>query len=294
MIEVARKNTMKVIARVLLSTVLLWALAAAAQSAPAGNALAPKPSPTNPPTTSSATANDPGAQKAHELIDKMIAALGGQAYLTIQDTEQSGRTYSFSHGEPAGAGALYWSFWKWPEKERIELTKQRDVIVIHNGDKGYEVTFRGTAGEEQPELEDYLRRRHYSLQQVLRTWLKQSDTALFYEGKAAAERKPAEQVTVMNAQNEAVTFYIDQNTFLPIKKTFVWRDPKTRDRTEESEVYDNYRPVQGIMTPFSVTRQRDGWATNQRFIFEVKYNQNLPDSLFEAALGAKKAAATGR
>lgn len=280
--DLARK-TMNASALVLVF-VLPWAVSAVAQSAPAANA----------PTTSFVNSNDPSAQKARELIDKMVTALGGQAYLAFQDMEQSGRTYGFYHGEAEGAGALYWSFWKWPEKDRIELTKQRDVIVIHNGDKGYEVTFRGTKSEEQPDLEDYLRRRHYSIQQVLRAWLKQSDTALFYEGKAAAERKPAEQVTIMNAQNEAVTFYIDQNTFLPIKKTFVWRDPKTRDRTEESEVYDNYRPVQGIMTPFSITRQRDGWATNQRFIFEVKYNQNLQDSLFDATLGAKKAAVTPR
>jgi len=138
--------------------------------------------------------------------------------------------------------------------------------------------------EEQEALDDYLRRRHYSMQQVLRTWLNQPGTVYFYEGTAAAERKPAEQVTIMNAQNEGVTFYIDQNTFLPIKKTFEWRDPKTRDRTEESEVFDNYRQVQGIMTPFSITRQKDGWATNQRFINEVKYNQNMPDSLFEATV----------
>jgi hypothetical protein len=281
---------MKRIAIILLFA-LLFSMAAAGQTtAPTGNVLPGTPQS----AVAAKPAQDPGAQKARELINKMIDALGGQAYLTMQDMEQSGRSYGFSHGEPAGAGALYWSFWKWPDKDRIELTKQRDVVVINNGDKGYEITFRGTSTEEQPALEDFLRRRHYSMQEVLRNWLKQPDTALFYEGTAAAERKPAEQVTIMNSKDEAVTFYIDQNTFLPIKKTFVWRDPKTRDRTEESEVYDNYRAVQGIMTPFSVTRRRDDWATNQRFIFEVKYNQNLPDSMFEAEPGAKNAEGKSR
>jgi hypothetical protein len=268
-----------------ISIILLFAVAAVGQSASPGGTAQTETRPSAP--AGSKAAEDTGARKARELMDKMIAALGGQPYLTMQDMEQSGRSYGFFHGEPEGAGALYWSFWKWPEKDRIELTKQRDVIVVHNGDKGYEITFRGTSAEEQPVLEDYLRRRHYSIQEVLRNWLKEPNVALFYEGTAAAERKPAEQVTIMNAKNEAVTFYIDQNTFLPIKKTFVWRDPKTRDRTEESEIYDNYRPVQGIMTPFSVTRQQNGWATNQRFIFEVKYNQNPPDSMFEAELPAK-------
>jgi hypothetical protein len=226
--------------------------------------------------------DDPSARKARALLDKMVQALGGQAYLTIQDMEFSGRVYGFYHGEASGAGAPFWDFWKWPDRERVELTKKRDWIVIHSGDNGYEITFRGTAPEEKEPLVDYLRRRHYSLQNVLRTWLNQPGTAYFYEGTASAERRPAEQVTIMNAANEAVTLYIDQNTFLPIKKTFTWRDPQTRDRTEESEIYDNYRNVQGIMTPFSTTRQRNGMNTNQRFMNDVKYNQNLADSLFDA------------
>lgn len=226
---------------------------------------------------------DSGVRKAKELLDKMIKALGGDAYLNIQDMSYSGRTYGFNRGEPSGTGAPFWDFWRWPDKERIELTKQRDWIVVHNGDNGYEITFRGTHAEDPEALEDYLRRRYYSLPQVLRVWLKQPGIAYFYEGTASAERKPAEQVTIMNTRNEGVTLYIDQDTFLPIKKTFSWRDPKTRDRNDEAEVYDNYRDVQGIMTPFSTTRQKNGLNTNQRFINEVKYNQNLPDSLFSAS-----------
>ena len=269
---------------VLLFAILFTAAAFAQYDAPPAKAPSPQTSAAQP----KSPAEDPSAKKAHELIDKMIKALGGDAYLNIQDMEQSGRVYGFSKGEPAGAGALYWSFWKWPDKERIELTKQRDVIAIYNGDNGYEVTFRGTTWAEKPALEDYLRRRHYGIQNVLRNWLKEPGIAYFYEGFSSAERKPAEKVTLMNAKNEAVTFYIDANTFLPIKKSFLWRDPTYGDKTQEDEVYDNYRLVQGIMTPFSVTRKKNDWATNQRFIFEVKYNQNLADSLFEAKVGQGK------
>lgn len=271
--------------RVIAIIFVLCTISAAGQNPPSTNAVNSAPAQTAAQGSSQA-AEDPGARKAKGLITKMVQALGGQAYLTMQDMQQSGRTYGFYHGEPAGAGAPYWDFWKWPDKERIELLKHHDWILIHNGDQGYDITFRGTVPEEKDQLEDYLRRRHYSMQQVLRVWLNKPDTVYFYEGQAAAERKPALQVSVMNAQNEGVTFYIDQNTFLPIKKTFVWRDAKTRDRTEESEIYDNYRMVQGIMTPFSVTRQKNGWSTNQRFINDIKYNQNLADPLFSATVGA--------
>lgn len=228
------------------------------------------------------SSDDPGVRKARALLDKMIQALGGQAYLTMQTMEYSGRTYGFFRGEPAGTGAPFWSFWKWPDKERTELLKKREWKIIHNGDKGYEITYHGTAPEEKEALDDYLRRRYYSLQNVLRTWLNQPGLAFFYEGVGSAERKPAEQITILNAKNEGLTIFIDQNTFLPLKKTFQWRDPQTRDRVDESEIYDNYRNVQGIMTPFSVTRQRNGLNVNQRFINDVTYNRDLPDSLFQA------------
>lgn len=245
------------------------------------------PDHTAPPAAQNAPAQsteDPGVRKAKELLAKMVQALGGDAYLKIQDMSYSGRTYGFNRGEPSGTGAPFWDFWKWPDRERLELTKQRDWIIIHNGDKGYEITFRGTSAEEPDALEDYLRRRYYSLPQVLRAWIKQPGIAYFYEGVASAERRPAEQVTVMNTNNEAVTIYIDQDTFLPIMKTFSWRDPKTRDRNDEVEIYDNYRNIQGIMTPFSTTRRKNGLNANQRFITEVKYNQNVPDSMFATSV----------
>jgi hypothetical protein len=226
-------------------------------------------------------ANDSGAQKAAQLLEQMVAALGGQAYLNLQDMQQVGRAFSFYHGESSGAGALFWRFWRWPDKERIELTKQRDWFIIYNGDKGYETTFRGTAAVEPETLQEYLRRRSHSLPWVLRKWLREPGVALFYEGQAMAERKRADQVSVLNAQNEGTTIYIDTATHLPLKVSFVWRDPKTRDRNEESEGYDNYRTVQGIATPFNITRYKNGDMVNQRFITETRYNQAVADSLFE-------------
>jgi hypothetical protein len=230
-----------------------------------------------------APSSDPGVQKAQQLLEQMVQALGGQAYLNIQDMQQTGRTYSFYHGESTGPGALYWRFWKWPDKERVELTKQRDWFMVYAGDKGYEITFRGTALIEQEVLDDYLRRREHSLPVVLRKWLREPGVALFYDGQGLAERRQTDRVTVLTAGNDSATIYIDSESHLPRKISFSWRDPKSHDRTEDAEGYDAYRPAQGIMTAFSVTRYRDGEAVNQRFITETKYNQNLADSMFNAS-----------
>src|SRR5438067_2979653 len=61
--------------------------------------------------------------KARAILDQAIQALGGQAYLNIEDTTQEGRAYSFHHGEPNSLGTLFWRFKKNPDKDRLELTK---------------------------------------------------------------------------------------------------------------------------------------------------------------------------
>lgn len=263
------------IARVLMKllvTILLLGLGAPAQAVPSSQPSA---------ATSTQTApQDANARKARGLLDQMIQALGGQAWLNVTDLREQGRTWSIYHDQPTGT-AQFWLFWKYPDKERVELTKKRDWIIINNGDQGFEITFRGTAPEDRKALEDYNRRRRYSLVWALRRWLNEPGVALFYEGQVVAAQKQAEQVTIMNAQNEAVTIDADYESHLPIKKSFVWRDAE-RYRNEEVEIYDNYKMIQGVATPLSITRFHNGDMVNQRFITDASYNQNLPDSLFQA------------
>lgn len=233
-------------------------------------------------------------RKARGLLDQMVQALGGPAYLGIQDISQEGRTYSFYHGQPNSYGIQFWRFYKYPDKDRIELTKKRDVAYVYNGDQGYEITYKGTRAEDPKDLADFLRRRQFALDWVIRHWLNEPGLALFYDGPSVAADKPAEQVTILNAKNQGVTIDIDISTHLPLKKSLSWRDPTDKERNVEDEIYDNYRPVQGVMTPFSITRFYNGDMSNQRFLTAVSYNQGLSDSKFDAQItyGPKPAASS--
>jgi hypothetical protein len=233
-------------------------------------------------TAQSAAAPQDNSAKAKALIDQAIQALGGQAYLNAQNISQQGRTYSFHRGEATSAGTLFWRFVKFPDRERIELTKQRDVAYVYSGDKGFEITFKGTAALDDKALNEFLRRRDHSLELVLRKWINEPGVAFFYDGPAVAANKPADQVSVMNAKNDSVTLYLDTTTHLPLKKSYTWRDPTDNLRNTEEELYDAYRPTQGIMTPYSITRFYNGEMSNQRFLNNVTYNDPLNDSLFDA------------
>ncbi len=238
---------------------------------------------TAPATPPASTSQDTNTRKARQILDQMVQALGGQAYMSVQDMSQEGRGYSFSHGKPDSLGTVYWLFWKFPDKQRVEVTKQRDIVTINNGDEGYEVTYRGTALEDKEQLQTFNRNRKHSLENVLRVWLTKPGVALFYDGTAVAEQKATDSITVMDG-DDSVTIFVDRYTHLPVKKTFTWRDPMDRLRNEESEIYDAFRPVQGIMTPHITIRARNGETTTQRFITNAKYNSGLPDSMFDAKI----------
>jgi hypothetical protein len=263
--------------------ILVLAIIAAAQAPPTNEPA--KPTDSAPSQDSQGVSIDQeNARKAKAVLDRMIQALGGPAYLGIQDVSQQGRTYSFYHGRPSSVGTVFWRFYKYPDRERIELTKQRDVAFVYNGNKGYELTYKGAALEDEKTLTDYLRRRQHSLDWVIRKWLNEPGIALFYEGSTVAEERPAEQVTILNSKNESVTLFVSTDNHLPVKKSYSWRDPLDKLRSTEDEVYDGYRNVQGIMTPFSVTRFLNGEMSNQRFLNSVTYNSGVSDSLFNTSI----------
>ena len=236
-------------------------------------------------TTPAISPDQENAHKAKSAIDQAITALGGQTYLTIRDREQQGRGYGFHHGRPSGGGGVFWSFTEFPDRERVELTKERDIAELYVGNKGYEITYKGPRPIEQKDLDDYLRRRRFSLDTVLRTWVNDPAVVLLFEGFAVAAQHPAVQVTLINAQNESITLYFDSDTHLPVKKSFSWRDPVDKQKNLEEEVYENYRAVSGIMAPYNVTRYFNGDMTSQRFLNSVTINLGLDQAMFEPNSG---------
>src|SRR5258708_27918819 len=185
------------------------------------------------PPAQSIPVDQENARKARAVLNQTIQALGGSAYLNIQDITQEGRTYSFYHGRPNSLGILFWRFYRFPDRDRIELTKQRDVIYVYQGDKGYEITFKGPHPQDPKDLTEFLRRRRFSLDWVLRKWLSEPGIALFYEGVTVAEEKPVEQVTVMNAHNEGVTLYLSTDDHMPVKKTSSYLAPTDNQPTNQ-------------------------------------------------------------
>jgi len=239
--------------------------------------------------TTTQLANDEAAKNAHqarEALDAMLQAMGGQAWLDIKNKEIEGHVAALYQGNPDLGTTLTYEYHQWPDHDRIDVTKHRDVVEFYIGREGWEVTYRGKKSMDSDQtgkesLDDYLRRRDHSIEMVLKEWLKDPSTILIYEGPHMVERRDAVQVTVISPQNDAVTIMMDAGTHLPLRREFQWRDPLYHDKNTDAEEYDDYHTIQGFPTAFTITRFKNGEMTRQYFITGAKYDLTLPGDFWD-------------
>jgi hypothetical protein len=227
-------------------------------------------------------------KKARATMDAMVAALGGQRWLTLTSTMQQGRSSGFYQGKPTGMTVEFYEIQKFPDQSRTELDKKRDVVEIASGDQVWEITYRGKRELPKDQVEDLFRRRDHSIQTAMRIWLNDPKTVLIYGGQNLVERHLADQTTLINAENDSITIETDAETHLPLRRSYQWRDPLYKDKNNDAEEYDNYQPVEGLPTPYTLTRFHNDDMTNQRFLFRAGYNLDLPPDTFNPDQAAAK------
>ena len=228
------------------------------------------------------------AAQARAALNAMVQALGGSAWLNIQNMERQGHIAAFYQGNPDPGTTEYFEYHQWPDHDRIEYTKHRDVVQFYVGRQGWEVTYRGKKPLDKDIVDDYLRRRDHSIETAVKVWMKDPNTILVYEGQHLAERHLAEQVTLISAQNEAVTILMDAQTHLPLQSSFQWRDPVYHDKNTATEEYDDYHTIDGFPTPFTITRLKNGDTVRQYYVTRVSFNQNLPAEFWDPDAEARK------
>lgn len=233
-------------------------------------------------------------QRGRQLMDQMVAALGGDAWLNRKDMQFHGRVASFFQGRPNGMIVEFDAWQQFPngtqpQAERIGFLTDKSmifpgkkvyVVQIWSGSEGYEVTYKGKTTLPKDQVADYYRRQAHSLEEVVGKWLKAPGVMVLYDGTSMVERRMADKVTLLSADNDAVTIDLDSTTHLPLRRTFEWRNTTFKDHDEDVEEYNDYHTFQGLPTPLTITRYHNGDMANQRFLTQVQYNTGLPHELF--------------
>ena len=241
-------------------------------------------------------------QRGRKLLDQMLEALGGDAWLHRKNVHELGHLARFFRGAPTGlvidfTATRQFASGDRPEAQRIGFItdksmilpgKKIDIVQIWINNTGHEVTYKGNATLPKDQVEDYYRRQDHSIESIFRVWLKAPGVMVVAEGSTMVERRLTERVTILSDNNDAVTLDIDAQTHLPRRRTFEWRNTTFKDHDEDAEEYDDYHTIQGLPTAFTITRYHNGDMASQTFYTKVEYDVDLTPDTFNPDVLLKK------
>jgi hypothetical protein len=220
------------------------------------------------------------AAKAKQIIQQGIDALGGQAYLNIHDITYTGRLGMFGHSGDLNGFETFIDYEIPPSKDRQENLPKRNIIEVYNGDKGWVLDRGGVSDAAVTDVAKYEEDTKVDLYNILRYRIHEANMIFRYAGFDVVDLKEADWVELVDSENRTVRIAFARGTRFPIRKVVDTRDPNSQLRSEEVEYYSLYHPIDGIETPFQITRERNGMKVYQVFFDTCHYNTNLSDSLF--------------
>jgi hypothetical protein len=238
-------------------------------------------------------------ERGKRVVYEALQALGGDAFLKMEDRVESGRAYSFHGNRLAGLSVakIYTRYVSAPDppapgtiylRERDGFGKDEFQTFLFRDDGAWEITFRGAQtlpDERLATWKDSIRR---NVLYILNKRLKEPGLAFYSQGTDRWENKPVEIVEITDAENAAVMVYFDAMSKLPVRQVYRRRNPEYKDFDTEVMLFGNYRDAGGgVKWPTQIRRDRNGSKVFEMFSESVEVNKGLRDDLFTLAANIK-------
>ncbi len=233
------------------------------------------------------------AETAHErgkrVVNEALQAVGGKAFLAMEDRVESGRAYSFFRQELEGLSVakIYTRYvtavpGQPSVRERQNFGKDESSGgVLFNQDGGWEITFRGARLLEPKRMENWRDGTLRNIFYILRQRLNEPGMDFYSRGSDLYENLPVEIVDITDSNGLTVTVYFSASTKLPVRQVLKRRNTDYKDFDTEETIFAKYRDVGGgVMWPFTIRRSRNGEKLYEIYAESVQINKNLKDDLF--------------
>jgi hypothetical protein len=217
--------------------------------------------------------------KAKEILAKAVQALGGEAYLKLQDIHRAGRFYQFRKDDLQGGGQFQ-LYEKFPSKSRFELGKKGEIVNINDGDKGWKIEYKVVKDQSPEEIENFKIGLKHSLDYILKYRLDEPGMKFRYLGKTRSNLDELEGVQLIDKDNDRVKIFVNATTFLPARLDFHSPAFGKRGPTDDERHYFNYHTAQGVRLPLSTVRYANGYKASEFQVESAKVNLGLPDAFF--------------
>jgi hypothetical protein len=233
-------------------------------------------------------------ERGKRVVQEALEALGGDAFLQMQDRVESGRAYSFYREQLSGLSvAKICTRYLAPmpgqiavrEREAFGKDGSDAVLLTENG--AWEVSWRGARPLEEERYANYKDSTLRNIFYILRQRLSEPGMAFYSQGMDLFEYKPVEIVDITDSDGRTVTVYFDQLTKLPARQMFRRRNPQFKDFDTETTIFGKYHDIGGVKWPYDIRRERNGEKTFEMFAESVEINKDLKDNLFTLPASVK-------
>jgi len=226
-------------------------------------------------------------EKSQKIIDQAITALGGQAYLNVQNVVGRGFYSEFKEGTPQ-VPSKFLDYLVYPNRERTEFT-QSGIKTIQTNDRDTGWMFDGAVkkiSDQSPaQIEEFKRVMRASVENILRGWWRNEGGTVKYVGRreaGLAKRNEAIRLTYPNGF--WIEYEFGAKDFLPAKVIYK-RMRKDMDlaemvETTEEDVLLKFIPIDGVSSPWVIDHYVNGKQTSRINYEQVQYNQRIADALF--------------
>jgi hypothetical protein len=235
-----------------------------------------------------AQAAETAAERGKRVVHEALQALGGDAFLHMNDRVETGRAYSFYRQQISGlATAKIYTRYLAPlpgqveERERENFGVKEDSGILLTESGGWEITFRGARPLDDERYANFQISTLRDILYILRQRLNEPGLSFYSQGADMFENRPVEIVDITDAAIDTATVYFDQRSKLPVRQTFRRRNEQFHDFDTEVTLYGLWRNVGGgVMWPCNVRRERNGEKIYEMFADQVEINHDLKDNLF--------------
>jgi hypothetical protein len=218
-----------------------------------------------------------GAQsdKATTVINDMITALGGKAFLEVREIQSSGKIFGFKNDAMSGSD-VFVDYVKFPDKRRTEYGTYRiKPMEIINGETGWNIELPKIEAKPPAEAKSLQAGFKTGFQYVARFILNRPGVVLQHVGTEMISFKSNDVIEFRDSGN-LLRLFVDQQSHLPTKIE-VRRQGETFLREEQ---FANWHDYQGIKTALFIIRLKDGEREREIRFDNVSYNPGMADSLF--------------
>lgn len=239
--------------------------------------------------TFAAAAQETQQQHGRRVVNDALQALGGNAFLHVQDRVETGRAYSFYNQQLSGVEiATIYTRYLAPVPGKMELREHEsfgrnkgEAGVLITEDHGWEYNYHGARPMDEERLADFRQSMLLNIFYILRMRLDEPGLTCYFMGSDRFEAKPVNIVDITDAAGNTVTVHFSPSTKLPLRQSFKHRNATYHDFDTEVTVFDKYREVSGgVMWPYDIHRERNGQKLYEMYADSVEINQNLTDETF--------------